>query len=58
MQHAGGGPGRHRRGHHDGAMGEIEDAGDTEDQREAGGAKSVEGTDGKAIDQDLKRLHL
>ena len=44
-------------GHHDGAVGEIEHAGDAEDQREAGGAEGVEGTDGKAVDQDLKSMH-
>ena len=58
MQHAGGGPGRHRRQHHDGAVRQVEHAGDAEDQGEAGGAERVQGADGKAVDQDLESKHL
>ncbi len=58
VEDAGSGPGRHRCGHHDGTVGEVEHAGDAEDQGEAGGTESVESADGKAIDQYLESSHL
>jgi hypothetical protein len=39
-------------------VGEVEDAGHAEDQREAGGTESIESADGKAIDQNLESTHL
>ena len=41
MEDAGGGPSGDRSRHHDGAVGEIEDTGDAEYQRETRGAQRI-----------------
>ena len=48
--------GNHRR-HHQRAMGEIEHAGDAEDEGETRGAERIERTDREAVDQDLPEHH-
>ena len=58
MQHARCGPCSHRRQDHDGAVRQIEHAGDAEDQGKAGRAQGVQCADGKAVDQDLEGKHL
>src|SRR6516165_10244663 len=46
------------RGHdHDPAMGEIEHAGNAEDQREADGGEAIERADRKSVDKDLDCSH-
>jgi hypothetical protein len=39
-------------------MSKIEDAGNTENQREADGGESVQRTDRKPVNQDLDRSHI
>jgi hypothetical protein len=39
-------------------MGEIEHAGNAEDQREADGGEAIERTDRKSVDQDLGCAHV
>jgi hypothetical protein len=39
-------------------MREVEHAGNAEDEGEAGSPESIQGTDGKAVDQYLKSKHL
>ncbi len=57
MQIVAGGPGGDHGGDHQRAMGQIENAGDAEDQGKSGGAERVQRTDRKTVDQDLPEQH-
>ena len=57
IQHAGRGPRGNRRCHHDGAVGQVQHAGHTEDQCKAHGAQRVQRADRKAVDENLKSKH-